>query len=60
MGILDKIFGRKKKTSEAYRPLAKNLDTQTDDQKEGTRSRMEAEMQTSKDDRSDRATDAKE
>lgn len=60
MGILDKLLGRGKKKNEDYRPLSSQGDTQSSEQQDATRSRMEAEMQTSKDDRDDRAAGAKE
>jgi hypothetical protein len=49
MGLLDKIFGRKQAPRQTSQLAGRNMDVQTDEQKAGTRSRMEAEMQTSRD-----------
>ncbi|MDA0814952.1 MAG: hypothetical protein O2924_00065 [Chloroflexi bacterium] len=60
MGILDKLLGRKKESAVPQRPLSKAVDSRTDEEKDAVRTRMESELQTSKDDRSDRASASKE
>jgi hypothetical protein len=53
MGILDKLLGRKKPQADSARQ-AQGQTLQTDEQKADMRSRMEAEMQGSKDSRQER------
>lgn len=60
MGILDKLLGRKKESAVPQRPLSKAVDSRTDEEKDAVRTRMESELQTSKDDRADRASASKE
>ena len=51
MGILDKLLGRSKKLGGDYQPLSKQTDFRTDEERDATRSRMEAEMQSGRDER---------
>ena len=51
MGILDKLLGRGKKMGGDYQPLSKQMDSRTDAERDAVRSRMEAEMQTGRDER---------
>jgi len=53
MGILDKLLGRGKNKSD-YRPLSGKIETQSTEQQDATRSRMEGEMQTGRNERADR------